>query len=123
MILRSYKGKKKSARKQQVSADMLIYFARKLENFAILEESYREIIEDKFEVVNTKEIIRTIQSGEIELILKIAGSPSPMAYGIATASSSDVVYAEDKLNLLKEFHQRVARTIELKAEAEGDYML
>jgi ATP-dependent helicase Lhr and Lhr-like helicase len=123
MILRSYRGKKKSARKQQVSADMLINFARKLENFAILKESYREIIEDKFEVVNTKEIIRTIQSGEIELILKIAGSPSPMAYGIATASSSDVVYAEDKLILLKEFHQRVARTIELKAEAEGDYTL
>jgi ATP-dependent Lhr-like helicase len=123
MILRSYKGKKKSARKQQVSADMLIYFARKLKNFAVLRESYREIIEDKFEVVNTKEIIRTIQSGEMDLILKRANSPSPMAYGIATAGASDVVYAEDKLNLLKEFHQRVTRTIELRSEAAGAIML
>ena len=123
MILRNYRGKKKSARKQQVSADMLIYFARKLENFAVLRESYREIIEDKFEVVNTKEIIRAIQSGEMDLILKRANSPSPMTYGIATANASDVVYADDKLNLLKEFHQRVARTIELRTGAEGEVML
>ncbi len=52
MILRNYMGRRKSARRQQVSADMLIYFARKLEDFAVLKESYREIIEDKFEVEN-----------------------------------------------------------------------
>ncbi|MCJ7445223.1 MAG: ATP-dependent helicase [Methanotrichaceae archaeon] len=116
MILRSYRGKRKSARRQQVSADMLIHFARKLDKFAVIKESCREIIEDKFEIENTKEIIRGIQSGEIELILRKADTPSPMASGIATASASDVVYADDKLDLLKEFHKRVTKIISLKAQ-------
>jgi len=107
MILRNYMGKRKSARRQQVSADMLIYFARKLDRFAILDESYREIIEDKFEIENIKEILRGIQSGEIELVIKDSPSPSPMAFGIASIGASDVIFAQDKLAILKEFHRRV----------------
>ncbi len=107
MILRNYMGRRKSARRQQVSADMLIYFARKLEDFAVLKESYREIIEDKFEVENILEILGGIQSGAMQVVLKEAGSPSPMAFGLATMGASDVVFAEDKLTLLKEFHRRV----------------
>lgn len=107
MILRNYMGRRKSARRQQVSADMLIYFAKKLQDFAVLKESYREIIEDKFEVENIREILREIQSGEIEVVLKQADSPSPMSFGLATMGASDVVFAEDKLTMLKEFHRRV----------------
>jgi len=111
MILRNYMGRRKSARRQQVSADMLIYFARKLDGFAVLKESYREIIEDRFEVENIKEILRGIQSGDIQVVLKKADSPSPMAFGIATVGASDVIFAEDRLSLLKEFHKRVMEKI------------
>ena len=120
MILRNYMGKRKSARRQQVSADMLIYFARKLDRFAVLDESYREIIEDKFEVENIKEVLRGIQSGEIELVIKDSPSPSPMAFGIASIGASDVIFAHDKLALLKEFHRRVMGKIaENGATGEG----
>jgi ATP-dependent Lhr-like helicase len=111
MILRNYMGRRKSARRQQVSADMLIYFAKKLDDFAVLKESYREIIEDKFEVENIREILRKVQSGEIQVVLKEADSPSPMAFGLASMGASDVVFAEDKLTLLKEFHRRVMNKI------------
>lgn len=111
MILRNYMGRRKSARRQQVSADMLIYFARKLDGFAVLKESYREIIEDKFEVENIKEILRGIKSGDIAVVLKKAESPSPMAFGIATVGASDVIFAEDRLTLLKEFHRKVMEKI------------
>ncbi len=111
MILRNYMGRRKSARRQQVSADMLIYFAKKLDGFAVLKESYREIIEDKFEVENIKEILRAVQSGDIQVVLKKADSPSPMSFGIATVGASDVILAEDKLTLLKEFHKRVMEKI------------
>ena len=114
MILRNYMGRRKSARKQQVSADMLIYFAKKLDNFAVLNESYREIIQDKFEVENTKEILRGIQSEDIELVMKSVDTPSPMAFGIASVGASDVVFADDKLALLKEFQRRVMDEIEAK---------
>ena len=49
MILKSYKGRQKSARRQQLDADMLIGFAGRLDEFAVLRESFREIIEDRFE--------------------------------------------------------------------------
>ena len=66
MILRNYKGHQKSARRQQVSADMMLSFAHKLENFSVLEESYREIIEDKLEIDHIQQIVRAIKNGDIE---------------------------------------------------------
>ncbi len=111
MILRNYKGHQKSARRQQVSADMMLSYAHKLEDFSVLEESYREIIEDKLEIDHIQEIVRGIKDGDIEVELIGVGSPSPLAFGIASLSASDVVLAEDKNSLLKEFHKRVLEKI------------
>jgi ATP-dependent helicase Lhr and Lhr-like helicase len=107
MILRNYKGHQKSARRQQVSADMMLSYAHKLENFSVLEESYREIIEDKLEIDHIQQIVRGIKNNEIDIELIGVDSPSPLAFGIASLSASDVVLAEDKNSLLKEFHKRV----------------
>ena len=60
LILKSYKGRRRSARHQQLDADMLIGFAGRLDEFAVLRESYREIIEDRFEVENIKEVLRAL---------------------------------------------------------------
>jgi len=88
LILKSYKGRQKSARHQQFDADMLIGFAGKLEEFAVLRESFREIIEDRFEVENIKEVLRGQACGEIELVMKTEATPSPMAFGLATLGAS-----------------------------------
>ena len=77
MILKSYKGRQKSARHQQFDADMLIGFAGKLDEFAVLRESFREIIEDRFEVENIKEVLRGLASGEIEVVMKTGGDAQP----------------------------------------------
>jgi len=111
MILRNYKGHQKSARRQQVSADMMLSFAHKLEGFSVLEESYREIIEDKLEIDHIQQVVRGIKDGEIDIVLISVDSPSPLAFGIASLSASDVVLAEDKTSLLKEFHKRVIEKI------------
>ena len=88
LILKSYKGRRRSARHQQLDADMLIGFAGRLDEFAVLRESYREIIEDRFEVENIKEVLRALASGEIEVVIKQTASPSPMAFGLATAGAA-----------------------------------
>ena len=88
MILKCYKGRQKSARHQQLDADMLIGFAGKLDEFAVLRESFREIIEDRFEVDNIKEVLRGLASGEIEVVMKKEATPSPMAFGLATLGAS-----------------------------------
>jgi ATP-dependent Lhr-like helicase len=88
MILKSYKGRQKSARRQQLDADMLIGFAGKLDDFAVLQESFREIIEDRFEIENIREVLRGLASGEIEVVVKRGKPPGPMAFGLAAATGS-----------------------------------
>ena len=89
LILKSYKGRQKSARHQQFDADMLIGFAGKLDEFAVLRESFREIIEDRFEVENIKEVLRGLASGEIEVVMKREATPCPLAFGLATLGAED----------------------------------
>ncbi|MBP2171735.1 ATP-dependent helicase [Methanococcus voltae] len=116
MILRNYAGRKKSAKRQQVSADLLIHYAKKLDRFAPLEETYREIIEDSLEVEHLQEILGKIQSGHIKLEHIEVSVPTPMSFGLATLTASDAVLAEDKNNLLKLFHAQVMYKISKKGK-------
>jgi len=117
MILRNYMGRRRSARRQQVSADMLISFAKRLPNFAVMRETYREVIEDRFEAENIRRIVEEIGAGTIEVVTTRTASPSPLAFGIATLGVSDAVYAQDKLSMLREFQRRVMSSIEGGAAA------
>lgn len=117
MILKNYMGRKRSARRQQVSADMLIKFAKQLPNFAVMRETYREVIEDRFEAENIRRIADGIGAGEIDVVLTRVASPSPLAFGIATLGVSDAVYAQDRLTMLREFQKRVMSSIEGGAAA------
>jgi ATP-dependent Lhr-like helicase len=89
MILKSYKGRQKSARRQQLDADMLIGFAGKLDDFAVLRESFREIIEDRFEIENIREVLRGIASRQIEVVVKRGKPPGPMAFGLAAPGAGE----------------------------------
>ncbi|WP_284009335.1 ATP-dependent helicase [Haloarcula pelagica] len=112
MILKRYKGYEKSASEQQVSAEMLLSFARDIGEFAVVEETYREILEDKLNVDGIEAILTDIDRGAIDVVSTRVESPSPRAFGLATLMASDVVLAEDESAVLQEFHQRVLDEIE-----------
>ncbi len=112
MILKRYKGYEKSAAEQQVSSEMLLSFAEDLPDFAVIEETYREILEDKLNVAGIEEVLEAIGEGEIEVRSQSLSSPSPRAFGLATLAASDVVLAEDEAAVLQEFHDRVTEAIE-----------
>ncbi len=112
MILKRYKGYEKSAAEQQVSSEMLLSFAEELSDFAVIEETYREILEDKLNVAGIEEVLTAIEDGEIEVQGQPLSSPSPRAFGLATLAASDVVLAEDEAAVLQEFHDRVTEAIE-----------
>ena len=112
MILKRYKGYEKSASEQQVNSEMLLGFAEDLEAFAVIEETYREILEDKLNVAGIEDVVAGIQSGEIRVASTRVDSPTPKAFGLATLMASDVVLAEDESAVLQEFHQRVLDEIE-----------
>jgi len=112
MILKRYKGHEKSPQRQQVSSEMLLGFAEDLEDLAVLEETYREIVEDKLNVAGIESVLESIQTGEMDVVEVKNPSPSPRAFGLATLSASDVVLAEDEDAVLREFHDRVQAAIE-----------
>jgi ATP-dependent Lhr-like helicase len=107
MILKRYKGYEKSASEQQVSSEMLLGFAEDLEDFAVIEETYREIIEDKLAVSAIEDVLADVQDGEVEVVQNRVDTPTPKAFGLATLMASDVVLAEDESAVLQEFHERV----------------
>ncbi|WP_336339176.1 ATP-dependent helicase [Haloarcula brevis] len=112
MILKRYKGYEKSASEQQVSSEMLLGFAEDLGEFAVVEETYREILEDKLNVDGIESVLRAIRDGDVDVVRTRVDSPSPRAFGLATLMASDVVLAEDESAVLQEFHQRVLDEIE-----------
>jgi ATP-dependent Lhr-like helicase len=112
MILRRYKGRTKSARRQQVSADFLIYYANKV-GLPVIDESYREIIEDKLEIDNLKKIISKI-GDTIEIRHLKVKSPTPMGVGLLRAGISDWTRSKDKNQMLKEFYRIINEKIQNK---------
>ncbi|WP_135303021.1 ATP-dependent helicase [Haloarcula amylovorans] len=114
MILKRYKGYEKSASQQQVSSEMLLGFAEDLGDFAVVEETYREILEDKLNVAGIEDVLRDIERGAVDVTTIRVDSPTPRAFGLATLLASDVVLAEDESAVLEAFHERVL------AEIDGD---
>jgi ATP-dependent Lhr-like helicase len=111
MILKRYKGYEKSAKQQQVASEMLLSFAEDLDAFAVVEETYREILEDKLHVDGIEAFARAVQDGDVAVSRTRVDSPSPRAFGLATLMASDVVLAEDESAVLQEFHERVVEEI------------
>lgn len=114
MILENYKGNTKSGRRQQFNSDMLINFALEKENFAVIEETFREILYDKLELENIKQFLKKIQEKEIDISNQHKKTPSPFMFGVATLQASDVVLAENKNSMIKKFHKKVMEEIEEK---------
>ena len=110
MILKRYKGYEKSAAQQQVSSEMLLSWAQELDEFAVMEETYREILEDKLDVDAVERFVASLGAG-VEVVHRQTDSPTPQAFGLATLMTSDVVLAEDESAVLQEFHRRVMEEI------------
>ena len=120
MILKRYKGYEKSAAEQQVSAEMLLSFAEELGEFAVIDETYREIIEDKLNIAAIEEQLAALRRGDVEVVTRELDSPTPRAFGLATLLASDVVLAEDESAVLQEFHERVLASIDDEGEGDGE---
>ena len=111
MILKRYKGYEKSAAEQQVSAEMLLSFAEGLDDFAVMEETYRELLEDRLDIAGIRAVIEGVAAGETAIVEYTVDSPSPLSFGLATLVDSDVVLADDQSAVLREFHARVSEEI------------
>jgi ATP-dependent helicase Lhr and Lhr-like helicase len=114
MILRNYKGRTKTAGRQQVSSMKLLKTVRDIsEDFPILREARREVLEDMMDINNAKKVIRGIESGKIIVEEKYIGIPSPFSFNILTHGRSDLIKIEDRFAFIQRMHNQVLAKIEI----------
>jgi len=108
MILRSYKGQTKSAGRQQVKAGFILDAVKRIsEEFPILKEARREILEDMMDIENTKKIIGLIRDGKIRIRFSASEIPSPFSLNLIMQGRMDLMRMEDKIEFLKRIYKQI----------------
>ncbi|PIN77809.1 ATP-dependent helicase [Candidatus Woesearchaeota archaeon CG10_big_fil_rev_8_21_14_0_10_34_12] len=106
MILRNYKGRRKSVGRQQVSSYLMLVLVKKLsKNFPILREARREVLEDLMDVETAKKVLNWIKEGKIDVKRVELDIPSPFSLNLIMQAHSDLLKIEDKINFLKRMHK------------------
>jgi ATP-dependent helicase Lhr and Lhr-like helicase len=114
MILRTYMGRRKSVGKQQLSSRLLINSVRRIsEEFPILKEARREILEDLMDIKNSEKVIENIEHKRVTIKEVYTDMPSPFAFNIITMGYTDIMKMEDKLAFLRRMHDMVKAKISL----------
>ncbi|MEM3405583.1 MAG: ATP-dependent helicase [Candidatus Pacearchaeota archaeon] len=109
-ILRNYKGNKKSIAKLQLKSSFLIDSVRRLDNnFPILKETRREILEDVMDIKNAKKVINWIKNKDIKIEFKETRICSPFAINLILQSYYDIIKIEDKLNFIKRVYEEIKK--------------
>ncbi len=112
MILRSYKGRKKTVGKQQMKSHFLLASVKKIsKNFPILQEARREVLEDLMDIENAKLVLDWIEEGKVKIEKKQTKLPSPFALNLILEGYSDLLKIEDKIAFLKRMHEEHLKSI------------
>ena len=115
MILRNYKGKGKTVGKQQVKSDFLYYAIKKIsDDFPILKETRREILEDSMNVSDAEKILENIKIGKLKIERISTKLPSPFAMSLVMQGHADLLRMENKLLFLKRMHEKILKKIDEK---------
>jgi ATP-dependent helicase Lhr and Lhr-like helicase len=112
MILRRYKGQEKSVSRQQVKGKILLKFVKDLdENFSILKEARREVMEDYMDLKNAKKVLKLVEEGKMDLKQIDTKIPSPFAFNLVAQGYLDVLKYEDRIEFIRRMHQAIIREI------------
>lgn len=115
MILRRYKGQEKSVGRQQVKGKILLKFVKDLDdNFSILKEARREVMEDFMDVKNAEKVLKLIETGKMDLKQINTKIPTPFAFNLVAQGYLDVLKYEDRIEFIRRMHQAVINEIEGK---------
>ena len=98
-----------------ISSKILFNAVKRIsDQFPILKEARREVLEDLMDYEHAQQIIDKVNTGDITLIELETKTPSPFAFGLIAGGYSDVIKIEDKQEFLRRMHQQVIAQIELK---------
>ncbi|MGC8647774.1 MAG: ATP-dependent helicase [Candidatus Micrarchaeia archaeon] len=112
MVLRNYKGWKISVGKQQFNSQLLLRATEEIDqNFPVLKETYREILEDTMDMPRAESIISDLNTGKIKLKLIRTPLPSPFSHTMLTFGSADVILMKERRKYLQKLHKMVMERI------------
>jgi len=115
-LLKNYRGEETSINRRQINSETLMKVVESIPNFPILEEAYREVMEDVMDVSNAESILKSIEVGDIKLhIVRVDGPPSPFAHNIVTHGYSDIILMEDRRKLLLKLYEEVSKRLSGKS--------
>ncbi|MCX6798925.1 MAG: ATP-dependent helicase [Candidatus Diapherotrites archaeon] len=115
MILRNYRGHTKSVGRQQMSSRLLLSAVKRIGNdFPVLKETRREILEDFMDIAGAEKVVAGITSGSIKAVEVNSPSPSPFAFNLYAAGYADILRMEGKLQFIRRMHEKVMQRIEGK---------
>ena len=115
MILRDYMGRRKNAGRMQVGSKILFNAVKRISNnFPILKEARREVMEDVMDYPHAQWVIDQIRDGMMTVEEAATTIPSPFAFGLIMEGYSDIIRIEDKQEFLRRMHQVVLTKISLK---------
>ena len=106
MILRNYKGREKSVGKQHVHSELLFVAVKKLnDDFPILREARREVMEDLMNVDDAEKVLKWVESGEVKIKKIVSPLVSPFGLNLILQGRSDLIKMEDRASFLKRMHE------------------
>ncbi|MEX0933032.1 MAG: ATP-dependent helicase [Candidatus Pacearchaeota archaeon] len=115
MILRNYKGRSKTAGKQHMKSHFLLHAVKKITNeFPILREARREVMEDLMDIENAKLVISWMKEKKLKINIRETPLPSPFATNLIIQGYSDLIRIEDRQKFLKRMHDEHIKIIENK---------
>ncbi len=114
MILRQYRGKRKMVGRQQMASMLLLNAVKRIsEDFPILKEAKREVLEDLMDIDNALKVIEWIEDGKIRVEEFETKIPSPFALNLVVEARPDVVRIDTKHEFLKRMHTLIQAKIAL----------
>lgn len=112
MILREYKGRRKSVGKQQVGSKILLEFVKRVSSdFPVLNEARREVLEDLMDIENAVKVVDLLRKEEIKVKIISTDVPSPFALNLIARGYMDVLKMSDRLEFIRLMHEAVLARI------------
>lgn len=115
MILRAYKGHVISIEKRRLRAERLIKYLG--DDFPVVKETFREIMEDYMDVEHAEEVLRRISAGDI-VVDKVYKSAldlaTPFAHNLILSSESDILTMKDREAWLLSMYKKIRKILREK---------
>lgn len=95
LLSRSRQGRRIPLWLQRLRAADLLQIVRRFPDFPIIVETFRDCLNDVFDLPSLRQVVEKLQRGEIELRVVHTPFPSPMASGLMFRFFANHLYQED----------------------------